>query len=158
MDEESVGMTRNIDECDVATALGTFAELPEWLAAVMAPGRVAEALRRAVPELGGPRLRLTAAVVDRLRAKGTEWHVHCRVELIDDGHPSELVLVGRLLPPGSAPSPDVSAPSSGISAPSFGEPGWRCYLPDLRLQLDVELADAGLPALSALVDADRAAK
>ena len=48
-------MTRNIDESDVATALEAFAELPDWLAAVMAPGRVAEALRRAVPELGGPR-------------------------------------------------------------------------------------------------------
>jgi Phosphotransferase enzyme family len=142
-------MTRNFDECDVATALEAFAELPEWLAAVMVPGRVAEALCRAVPELQGPRFRLTAAVVDRLRAKGAEWHVHCRVELIDDGQPAELVLVGRLLPPGSAPSSDVSPAS-------FGEPGWRCYLPDLRLQLDVEVADAGLPALPSLVDADRA--
>ena len=158
-------MTRNIDECDVAAALKTFAELPDWLAAVMAPGRVAEALRRAVPELMGPRLRLTAAVVDRLRAKGAEWLVHCRVELIDDGQPTELVLVGWLLPPGSAPpldvpapSSDVPAPSLDVPAPSFGEPGWRCYLPDLGLDLDVEVADAGLPTLPALVDADRASE
>jgi len=144
-------MTRNIDEADVAMALEAFAELPEWLAAVMAPGRVAEALRRAVPELGGPRFRLTAAVVDRLRAKGAEWHVHCRVELVDDGQPSDLVLVGRLLPPESEPSADVSSAS-------FGEPGWRCYLPDLRLQLEVEVADAGLPALPTLIDAGRAAE
>ena len=144
-------MTRNIDESDVATALAAFAELPEWLAAVMTPGRVAVALRRAVPELAGPRFRLTAAVVDRLRAKGAEWHVHCRVELVDNGQPSELVLVGRLLPPGSEPSPHVSPAA-------FGEPGWRCYLPDLRLQLDVEVADAGLPALPLLIDADRAAE
>jgi hypothetical protein len=144
-------MTRNIDEADVAMALEAFAELPEWLAAVMAPGRVAEALRSAVPELGGPRFRLTAAVVDRLRAKGAEWHVHCRVELVDDGQPSDLVLVGRLLPPGSEPSADASSAS-------FGEPGWRCYLPDLRLQLEVEVADAGLPALPTLIDAGRAAE
>src|SRR4029453_560839 len=80
-----------------------------------------------------------------------EWHVHCRVELVDDGRPSELVLVGRLLPPGSAPLLDTSAAS-------FGEPGWGCYLPDLGLLLEVEVADAGLPALPSLVDADRAAE
>ena len=144
-------MTRNVDDSDVATALEAFAELPEWLAAVMAPGRVAGALRGAVPELGGPRFRLTGAVVDRLRAKGAEWHVHCRVDLVDDGQPSDLVLVGRLVPPGSTPSPQDSPAS-------FGEPGWRCYLPDLRLHLEVEVADAGLPALPILVDADRAAE
>ena len=86
-----------------------------------------------------------------MRAKGAEWHVHCRVELVDDGQPSELVLIGRLLPPGSAP-PLVDSPAS------FGEPGWRCYLPDLRLQLEVEVVDAGLPALPTLVDPDTAAK
>ncbi len=166
-----VGRSDVVDGSDVATALETFAELPEWLAAVMAPGRVAAALRSAVPELGGPRWRLAAAVVDRLRAKGAEWHVHCRLDLIDDGQPSELVLIGRLLPPGSAPPPEVPAPprkvpavdvpagdvpSPDVPAPSFGEPGWRCYLPELRLQLEVEVADAGLPALPILVDAGRA--
>jgi len=144
-------MSRCIADGGVVTALDAFAELPEWLAAVRAPGRVAEALRRTVPELAGPRLELTGAVVDRLRAKEAEWHVHCRVGLVDDGQPSEFVLVGRLLPPGPAPSlvPSVLP---------FGKPGWRCYLPDLRLQLEVETADAGLPALPSLVDADRAAK
>jgi hypothetical protein len=145
-------MSETIDDgTDVATALDAFADLPEWLAAVMAPGRVAEALRRVVPDLEGPRFRLVAAVVDRLRAKGAEWHVHCRVELVKDGQPWEVVLVGRLLPPGTAPSQDTSVAS-------FGEPGWRCHLPDLRLQLELEVADAGLPALPALVDADTAAE
>jgi hypothetical protein len=144
-------MSRSIDERDAVTALDAFAELPEWLAAVMAPGRVAEALRRAVPELSGPRFRLAGAVVDRLRAKGPEWLVHCRVDLVDAGQPAELVLVGRLLPPGATPL-------RATSAASFAEPGWRCYLPDLGLQLEVEVADAGLPALAALVDARTAAE
>ena len=43
------------------------------------------------------------------------------------------------------------------SAVPFGEPGWRGYLSDLRLQLEVEVADAALPALPTLVDADEAA-
>jgi hypothetical protein len=104
-----------------------------------------------VPELSGPRFRLTGAVVDRLRAKGAEWLVHCRVDLLDSGEPGELVLVGRLVPPG----PDL--PPASPTAP-FGQPGWRCSLPDLRLHLEIEEADAALPALPVLVDADEAAR
>jgi hypothetical protein len=143
-------MTRTLVAGDVQTALDAFAELPDWLALVTAPGRVAESLRRVAPELSAPGAELSHATVDRLRAKGADWHVHCRVEWLLDDRPSEVVLVGRLLPPGAAPAP-------GDPAVPFGEPGWRCYLPDLRLQLEVEVADAALPALPSLVDADRAA-
>jgi phosphotransferase family enzyme len=143
-------MSETIEEQDTLAALEAFAELPEWLAVVMTPGRFADALRHAVPELSGPRLVLAGAEVDRLRAKGEEWHVRCRVDLVRDGQPSDLVLVGRLLPPGSATPPVVSPPP-------FGEPGWSGYLPDLRLHLEVESSDAALPALPSLVDADAAA-
>jgi hypothetical protein len=144
-------MSQSVEDRDMGTALDAFADLPEWLSAVMEPGRVADALRRAVPELRGPQSRLTTAVVDRLRAKGAEWHVHCRAELVADDRPSELTLIGRLLPPDSAPPED-------IAVASFGEPGWRCYLPDLRLVLEVEEADAGLPALPSLIHAGKAAE
>jgi hypothetical protein len=143
-------MSASLQDRDVVPALDAFAELPEWLAAVMAPGRVAEALRSAVPELSGQGIELTGAVVDRLRAKGDEWHVHCVAGLLRDGQRVELVLVGRLLPPGSAPPEDLPG------AP-FGEPGWSCYLADLRLHVWVETADAALPVLPDLVDAERAA-
>jgi hypothetical protein len=144
-------MTGSLVEPDARTALDAFATLPGWLADVMAPGRVAEALRRAVPELREPGVELTGAIVDRLRAKGEEWHVHCRVSLAADGTPSELVLVGRLLPPGATPA------EIGTDVP-FGTPGWRVVLADLGLLLEVEEADAALPALPSLVDADRAAE
>jgi hypothetical protein len=112
-------MTRSLVDGDVQTALDAFAELPDWLALVTAPGRVAESLRRVAPELTASGAELSGATVDRLRAKGTEWLVHCRVERIRDGRPSEVVLVGRLLPPGAAPAAeDPVVP--------FGEPGWRC--------------------------------
>ena len=143
-------MTDSLVDGDVQTALDAFAELPDWLALVTAPGRVTESLRRFVPELGASGFGPSGATVDRLRAKGTEWLVHCRVETIREGRPSETVLVGRLLPPGSAPAPEDS------TVP-FGEPGWRCYLPDLRLHLEVEVADGALPALPSLVDAHSAA-
>lgn len=144
-------MTRSLEAEEVLTALDAFAVLPEWLAAVMAPGRVADALRRAVPELAGPDVRLTGADVDRLRAKGDQWHVHCRAALARDGRPAELVLVGRLIPPG------VPAPSVETDVP-FGQPGWRCWLDEMRLLLEVEETDAALPALSSLVDPEAAAE
>ena len=142
-------MTGVLDGRDVRTALDAFAELPGWLADVMGPGRVADELRRVVPEFSGPAVRLAGAEVDRLRAKGDQWLVHCRVALERDDRPEELVLIGRLLPPG-APAPE-------IPAAAFGQPEWRCWLPGLRLLLEVEQADAGLPALPDLVDPARAA-
>jgi hypothetical protein len=145
-------MTVELEDRDMVEALEEFADLPEWLAGVMAPGRVAEALRRVVAELPGPRIEVTGAEVDRLRAKGDTWQVHCRVATVRDGQPSDLVLIGQLVPPGT-PEPEPEAPSA-----SFGEPGWRCYLPDVRLLLEVEVEDAALPALPSLVDANRAAE
>jgi hypothetical protein len=142
-------MRPDLAETDVLTALEAFPELPEWLAGVVAPERVADSLRHAVPQLSGPDVELTHAVVDGLHAEDDEWHVRCRVGLVRNGQPSDLVLVGRLLPPGSAPPPDAPAPP-------FGEPGWRCHLADLRLLLHVETADAALPALRSLTDPDRA--
>jgi hypothetical protein len=142
-------MTVGLEDRDMVEALEEFAELPDWLAAVMAPGRVAEALRRAVAELPGPPIEVIGAEVDRLRAKGDTWQVHCRVSAVRDGQPEDLVLVGQLLPPGAQPPPESPV------AP-FGEAGWSCYLDDLRLHLVVEVADAALPALPSLVDADKA--
>jgi hypothetical protein len=137
-------------EKDVLAALEAFAEMPEWLTGVMAPGRVAGSLRRAVPQLSGPEVELTGAAVDELHPEGDGWHARCRVGLVREGRPSDLVLAGRLLPPGSAP-PDTSGTP-------FGEPGWRCYLADLRLLLHVETADAALPALPSLTDPRTAAE
>lgn len=148
-------MTGILEDRDVQTALDAFAVLPEWLAQVMAPGRVADALRRSVPEVADGRLELTGADVDRLRAKGEDWLVHCRVGVVADGEPSEVVLIGRLLAP-SVPEPPAEA-TAGDPAVSFGEPGWRTWLPELRLLLEVEVADAALPALPSLVDAELAA-
>jgi len=135
----------------VFAALERFAVLPAWLSATMEPGRLAASLSRHVPEMADGRLRLLGASPDRLRAKGTEWHAHCRVTVAEPGgSPKEVVLVGRLLPPGE-PAPH-STP-----APAFGEPGWHGFLPDLRLALGVQEADEALPALPSLVDPGAAA-
>ena len=60
-------------------ALAPFAELPDWLAALMRPHRLEESLRRHVPELTDGTLTLLSCRADQLRAKDDQWLARCRV-------------------------------------------------------------------------------
>lgn len=136
---------------DVVGALQPFAVLPGWLSGFMEPGRLDDALRTQVPELADGTLELRQCRPDRLRAKGDEWLTRCRVVVAEPGGPPrEVVLVGRLLPPGWHRTSEVEA--AQFAAPAFGEPGWSGYLEDLGLELRVQEADEGLPALASLLD------
>ena len=68
-------------------ALEPFAELPDWLAGLMRPGRLEESLRRHVPELADGRLSLVECRADRLRAKDENWLARCRVIVTGADHP-----------------------------------------------------------------------
>lgn len=151
----------------VSAALESFAELPDWLAALMQPDRLQDSLRRHVPEIADGRLNLVSCRADQLRAKDDQWHARCRVTVVDAtvvdasvvdatvvaAVPREVVLVGLLHPPGrSDPDP---LPSSRLP---FGADGFELWLPDLRLHLATEDADPGLPALGDLTEADVAAR
>lgn len=141
----------------VSAALARFAELPDWLSALMQPGRLEESLRRHVPEISDGRLQVVACRADQLRAKDDQWHARCRVTVVSatagDGEPREVVLVGLLLPPGRL-DPDP-LPSSTVP---FGAEGYELWLSDLRLRLAAEEADPGLPALGDLTDPEAAAR
>src|SRR5690606_6929720 len=152
-------------------------ELPDWLAALMRPNRLADSLRRHVPEIADGRLEIVSCRADQLRAKDDQWHVRCRLsvarsepsgsEPVSGSEPSgsepsgsepsaqtrEVVLVGLLHPPGR-PDPDP-IPSSALP---FGTDGYELWLPDLRVHLATEEADPGLPALGDLTDPDAAAR
>ena len=145
-------MRASVADKEVLAALESFAELPGWLADVVTPGRLADSLRRAVPEIASGRMQLLDADVDRVRAKEAEWRVHCHLRALAAGRLREIVLVGRVVPPGT------ERPCLVRSADvPFGEPGWECHLDDLGLQLAVEPADPALPALPILVDPHEAA-
>jgi len=140
-------------------ALEPFAELPDWLAALMRPGRLEESLRRHVPELGDGRLSLVECRADRLRAKDENWLARCRVIVTGADHPPggephEVVLVGQLYPP---TRPDPELPLPGASVP-FGEQGYQVFLPDLRVHLGSEDEDPGLPSLGVLTDPEASAQ
>lgn len=160
----------------VSVALESFAELPDWLAALMRPGRLEESLRRHVPEIAAGRLDIVWCRADQLRAKDDQWHARCRVTVSGPAHPGhpehpehpahpehhenpeppvsrEVVLVGLLHPPGR-PDPDPLP----VSALPFGSDGYEVWLPGLRLHLATEEADPGLPALGDLTDPDASAR
>ncbi len=154
---------------EAVDALEPFAQLPDWLAAPMVPGRLEASLRAHVPELRDGRLELLECRADRLRAKEASWLVRCRAVVAaptsatGEGKPAEkgdaveVVLVGELIPP---TRPDPFPPGGAPPAVSvgFGQPGYELVLPDLRLRLRVEDEDPGLPSLGALTDPGASAR
>ena len=148
-------MTTQIDETDVIAHLDAFATLPDWLAAGMDAHLVHRELERQVPELAQRRPELVSCTPERLRAKGDEWIARYRLSVVDpDSEPRDVVLVGTLLQPSSE---RVAAPD-GTSDVPFGQPGWRCWLEELRLELRFEAEDEALPALASIVEAEAAAQ
>ena len=140
-------------------ALEPFAELPDWLAALMLPGRLESSLRAHVPELRDGRLTLLGCRADQLRAKEARWLARCRALVVSgvagpEADPVEVVLVGDLLPP-TRPAPALPLAASDAG---FGAPGYEVFLPDLRLHLRAEAQDPGLPSLGALSEPEASAR
>ena len=148
-------MTLLSDTDPVVASLGAFAALPEWLAAPMDGARVGDSLVRHVPELADGRLTLLSCTPQRLRAKDQEWVARYQpLGLALGAEPRDVVLVGNLWAPSQQPSPE---PTSSDDVP-FGEEGWSCWLPDLRLALRHEESDEALPALPMLVEPEASAQ
>ncbi|MHA3834775.1 phosphotransferase [Terrabacter sp. AAH1] len=157
---------------EAVDALGPFAQLPDWLAALMVPGRLEASLRAHVPELRDGRLALLECRADRLRAKEASWLARCRAVVApasaptepggptEESEPVEVVLVGELFPP-TRPDPAPSQPAQPATSTErvgFGQPGYELFLPDLRLRLRTEDEDPGLPSLGALTQPGASAR
>jgi hypothetical protein len=140
----------------VLAALQGFATIPRWLSAFMEPNQLETSLRRAVPELADGRLTLLDCIPQRLRAKDDQWLARCQATVAAaDGSSRDVVLVGRVVPPAEDAPPGSGPREPGVA---FGEPGWHCYVADIRLWLQVQPTDAALPALPKLVDPVAAAQ
>jgi hypothetical protein len=142
------------DTDKVIAPLDTFEVLPDWLAAGMIGERVQDSLQRQVPEFREERPRLLSVTPQRLRAKGEEWLARYRLSVVDPGaeEPRDVIVVGNLYAP-TAELPTGTGLDDGADPDAaFGEPGWTCWLDDLRLQLGVETVDPALPALQDIVD------
>ncbi|MBK9712682.1 MAG: phosphotransferase [Kouleothrix sp.] len=132
--------------------LRQIAPLPEWLVAIGRPERVIEALSRHVPELATGALTLQSCKIKHL---GLDDDIGCwtgeyTCTIEGPAQRRSVQLRGILAPPGGG------APDSQPSAVAFGAAGWRCYLPELRLELQTRLPEPELPALPLLTDPDQA--
>ena len=137
------------DSETVIAPLDAFAKLPNWLTAGMDGERVKESLQRHVPEFIEGRSPLLSCTPERLRAKGDEWLARYRLSVADPGAETRsVVVVGNLYGPLAA----VPTGHGVGTAAGFGEPGWTCWLEDLRLELRVETIDPALPALQDIID------
>ncbi|MEZ4707997.1 MAG: phosphotransferase [Caldilineaceae bacterium] len=127
---------------------------PEWLTNAMTSDAVAAGLTQHVAEFASGQLTLIDCEIDRLRLRDGEtfWSGICRLTLADaaaaESRTESLFCV--LIPDGQ---PEPEAPTK--NAP-FGAENWRCYLPELRLELSVQPQGAKLEALDDLTDPETA--
>src|SRR5690348_3995783 len=129
-------MSRTATAATASETLERLGDPPEWLGAIGDPAAVEGAL---LPHIPG----LRSCEVVRVRTKSTGMGA---VYLADVAGAGAVELHGRV----SAPRPPAGT--------SVAEPGWRRYLPDLRLVVARGDADAALPALGSMTDPDAAAR
>ncbi len=134
------------------TDLGAFADLPNWLLAIVRPERVRAALTRAIAEIASGELTAKACEISRVRMKKEYWTgiYQLTVEMSHGDAPRVIRMQGTLIP---LDQPEPSAPVDGRA---LGSEGWRCFLPDLRLLLETQPPEAALPALPTLTDPELA--
>jgi hypothetical protein len=136
----------------VADGLRRFAVLPDWLSAIAQPERVRRSLLAAIPEFAGGALTLLDCEVRRLRIKDDYWTTLYNLTVAgpEPEEPRRVAVRGTLL------RLDAPAPEWAPGEIPFGAEGWRGYLPDLRLALEMQPPDAALPALPYLTDPQEA--
>src|SRR5919204_3090938 len=138
----------------VPAGLHQFGVLPAWLEAAAQPERVQSALARSIPACAIGELTLESCELKRLRFRGKTrcWMgSYCvTVAGLQPGQRRVVVLRGTIIPPG------MDEPAAAGAAPAFGEQGWRTYLPDLRLHLQVQPEETELTMLPALTDPEQA--
>jgi len=134
----------------VSDGLRKLATLPDWLLAALEPERVSEALTRHVPEFASGELKLRSCKVKRLTLKDTSgrWAGTYNLTIQDSaGQKQAIALRGTL----TAPAVDRQPPATDEQH-RFGTDEWRCYLPELRLELQIEPPDSALAAIPQLTD------
>jgi Ser/Thr protein kinase RdoA (MazF antagonist) len=129
-------MSRAVPALPAAAALERLGAPPEWLSGIGDRAAVEGALRPHVPGL-------RSCEVVRVRTKAAGMGA---VYLADVAGSGLIELHGRV----AAPQPPAGA--------HVGMPGWRRYLPDLRLVVERGNADAALPALRSMTDGEEAAR
>jgi hypothetical protein len=148
-------MTEQSQELSIADGLRQIAALPGWLTAALQADQVVDGLRRRVPEFASGKLVLKGCKVRRLLLKDTSgrWAgtYNLAVEEPGTGQARTVQLIGTLTAPGLR-APASAEPPSGEH--EFGSADWRCELPELGLEFEMQPPDTALPAMPQLTDAE----
>lgn len=122
-----------------------------WFEQAVDPARVAAELEGRIPEFATDGHRLLGAQMIRLRAAEPDghWTATYLLEVAGGTAPATVSAHGLLVPPGS-PEPEAASPAA------FGDDGWQCWLPGVRVLLQTRRADDALPGLAVLHDPARA--
>ncbi len=127
---------------------------PPWLEAAIKPEQVCAALMQHVPEFSSGRLTVNHCEVKRLRlrdGKGNWSGIYLfTVTGLQPGQTQVVPTAGVLSPPGLAKTEATNG-----NAP-FGSTQWRCYLPELYLELRAQPPDTDLAILPQLTDPEQA--
>jgi aminoglycoside phosphotransferase (APT) family kinase protein len=142
---------------DVSDGLRRYAALPEWLTAATQSERVIAALSGAVPEFASGTLTARACKVKHAGLDDASgcWagDYHITIENPQSEQKQTVVVHGTLFPPG-APRP--TTPKASEETRPFGADRWRCYLPELYLELQACPPEPELEALPMLADPEQA--
>lgn len=141
---------------EVFDGLLQLATLPDWLQAALEPDQVIAALASCVPAFVAGELKLRGCKVKRLILKDTSgrWagSYQLTVEQPQSGQRQTVALRGTLTAPGRA----RPAGDDGAASAAFGAPDWRCYLPQLGLDMQTEPPETALAAMPQLTDPEQA--
>jgi hypothetical protein len=135
-----------------AEAMRRLIDRPEWLLAALRPERVLEALSQHIPEVIAGKLRLIGCEAQQLFLKNTSgrWQGIYSLTVAQAGQEDQQTFKLRVsLHAPNLPAPAPVQPEQQIA---FGAEGWHCFIPELRLNCEIEPAEQALPILPQLTD------
>jgi hypothetical protein len=148
-------LSEDAEKGGVASELWQITELPDWLEAATNPEIVGAALARHIPEFVSGDLVLRSCKLKRMRLKDTSgrWG---GVYVLKVDHPrSAETQAIQLRATLSAPGIQRDATEDRPHPQAFGSAEWRCSVPELGMQFEIEPPDAVLAAMPALSDPEQ---
>ncbi len=149
---------RPLPEDDIAAAGGTpfeglwlLKDMPESLRALARPEHLKAAVERSIPEFASGAMTLEHVRPTRGRLEDGVFGGMFELTVNGPGGVRRVVSLSGVADPGRPVRVDGISPDV-----PFGEDGWRCPVPELRLVLETLPADTALPALAVLTDPSRA--
>jgi hypothetical protein len=132
----------------------TFAILPDWLAGAIQGEHVRRVLTHHIPEFASGTLILQDCRARHLLLSedGMGWIGTYYVTVAEPGSEQshDVRLQGTLI------APDQAVPTASAVTVTFGSDGWRMYVPELRVLLQIQRPDTQLEVLPQLTDPEQA--